>query len=194
MPGISSLINRFNLVKQIPVFSKLNWYDMQKIARKSFLSEYKKGDIICKEGTPSDYFYCLISGRLQAYSRDDDGHKDNVDFIHRGVHFGIISILTGETHSMNFEALNDSVILKIPKDHFQELLKAIPQLGIEFSQILSKRIRRTVRGGKSIFESKIISLYSPVKGTGSSTYAINLAFAIRKGNWKKSHFSQYSFQ
>lgn len=184
MSGLSSLISRLNLLKQIPVFKKLNWFELQKIARKSIISEYKKGDLISKEGSPPDFFYCLISGRLQAYTNAPDGIKENIDFIHRGMHFGIISVLTGEDHSMSFEAINDSVVLKISKDDFQAILKTIPHLGVELSEHLSRRIRRKVKGSKSIFESTVIAIYGPVKGAGSSTYAANLALNLQKETGK----------
>lgn len=188
MSGLSSLINRLNLLKQIPVFEKLNWFELQKIARKSTVAEYKKGDLICVEGSPPDFFYCLISGRLQAYAGVPGGKKENIEFIHRGMHFGIISVLTGENHSMSFEAINDSVVLKIPKDDFHAILRAIPHLGIELSQHLSRRIRRSVKGAKAVFESTVISMYSPVKGSGSSTYAANLALSLQKETGKKVIF------
>ena len=185
MSGLSSLINRLNLVKQIPVFEKLNWFELQKVARKSILVEYKRGALISKEGSPPDFFYCLVSGRIQAYTTTSSGNKENVDFIHRGMHFGIISVLTGENHSMSFEAINDSVILKIPTADFQAILKSIPHLGIELSQHLSRRIRSKVKGSKSIFESTVISVYSPVNKTGSSTYAANLALSLQQETKKK---------
>lgn len=178
MINIPSFIHTINVIKHIPVFSGLGWLDLQRIARKSILSSYTKGEVIRKEGDPPDYFYCLISGRLQAYTLNSSGIKENVDFIHRGVYFGIISLFTGENHSMNFEALNDSVILKIAKEDWHTVLKSIPQLGIEFSHELSKRMRRKVKG-KAAFESKIISVYSSMKGSGSSTYAINLALSLK---------------
>ncbi len=185
---MSSFINRFNLVKQIPAFAKLNWIEIQRIARKSIIAEYDKGDLICKEGSPPDFFYCLISGRLQAYSLNEQREKGNIEFIHRGMYFGILSILTGENHSLNFEAINHSVILKITRDDFQAILKAVPKLGLEFSETLSRRMRSKVQGKKSVFESKIISVYSPVKGTGSSAYAINLALNLQKETGKNVIF------
>ncbi len=178
MINIPSFLHVINVIKHVPVFSKLGWLDLQKIARKATLATYKKGEVVRKEGDPPDYFYCLISGRLQAYTLNASGEKDNVDFIHRGVYFGIISLFTSENHSMNFEAINDSVVLKIGKEDLHEILKSIPQLAIEFSHELSKRMRRKVQG-KAAFESKIISVYSSMQGSGSSTYAVNLATAIK---------------
>lgn len=181
MNNLSSLINRFHLVRQIPIFAGLSWMDLHHIARKAVVVEYKKGDIVCPQGGPPDFFYCLISGRLLAYSSSLHTRKDDIDFIHRGMHFGIVSILTGENHSMNFEALNDSIVLKITKEDFHEILNSIPQLGLRLSQSLSRRVRRKTHDAtRSVFESTVIAVYSPVTGTGSSTYAINLALNIRK--------------
>ena len=76
-----SFIHCYNIVKHIPIFSKLGWFELQKIARKAIVVEYKKGEIIARQGAPSDYFYCLVSGRLQAYSEKPDGRKVSADFL-----------------------------------------------------------------------------------------------------------------
>jgi len=188
MSGVFSFVNRFQIIKQIPIFSDLNWFELQKLARSAIIADYKKGEIIRKEGDPPDYFYCLVSGRLQAYTLTQEKRKENVDFIHRGTYFGIVSLLTGKNHSLNFEAINDSVVLLIPNDDLKSILKTVPKLGVEFSHILSTRIRKKVTGIQSVFESKIISIYSPKKGTGSSTYAINMALSLEKETNKKVIF------
>ena len=189
MNNLSSLINRFHLVRQIPIFAGLSWMELHRIARKAVVAEYKKGDIVCQQGGPPDFFYCLISGRLLAYSSILRAKKEDIDFIHRGMHFGIVSILTGENHSMNFEALNDSIVLKIAKEDFHEILDSIPQLGLRLSQSLSRRIRRKIHDTtRSVFESTVIAVYSPVTGTGSSTYAINLALSVQKETGKNVIF------
>jgi len=185
MPDLSSLFNKYAIVRQITVFSKLNWLELHQVASKSTIIACKKGEVICREGTPPDALYCLVSGRLLAYATTPAGEREDIDFIHRGMHFGIISLLTGEKHSLTFEALNDSVILKISKKDFDAILKVIPRLGVVFSQSLSRRIRSHQSGGKSIFESTIISIYSPAKGTGSSTYAFNLALSLQKETKRK---------
>src|SRR3989344_1720324 len=189
MNNLSSLINRFHLVRQIPIFAGLSWMELHRIARKAVIVEYKKGDIVCQQGGAPDFFYCLISGRLLAYSSSLHAKKEDIDFIHRGMHFGIVSILTGENHSMNFEALNDPIVLKKSKPVFHEILNSVPQLGLRLSQSLSRRIRRKIHDAtRSVFESTVIAVYSPVTGTGSSTYAINLALSVQKETGKNVIF------
>ena len=185
MPGVASFFDRYNLVQHIPIFRKLNWLEQQKIAHRCQIVEYRKGEVICRYGDPADNLYCVISGRIQAYTQDRDGNRTTVEFIHRGMYFGIISLLTGEGHSLCFRAINDSVVLVIEKDDFHAILQSIPQLGILFSRSLSQRLRRRATGVKNIFESNIIAVYAPVKDTGSSTYALNLALGLERETHKK---------
>ncbi len=185
MASLTSIYNRYTLVKQIPIFQKLRWFDLQKIARKAKIVEFKKSEFICRQGNPPDAFYCLISGRVLAYNLNPDQRKANVEFIRRGMYFGVISLLTGENHSMNYEAINDSLVLKIAQEDFQSILTKIPQLGLELSQTLSKRIRSRTIPPKNVYESSIISIYSPVKGTGSSTYVVNLALSLQRETQRK---------
>lgn len=188
MTPANVFFQRLQIVRQIPIFSKLNWFDAQKVARKAEIVEYKKGDLISAEGAPADYFYSVISGRVQAFQTNARGRQINVEFVHRGMHFGIISALTGENHAQSFIALNDSVILRIAKGEFDKILQAVPQLGIELSQNLSRRIHKRQQDGKNVFESSIISVYSPVRDTGGSTYAINLAISLVKETGKRVLF------
>ncbi|MBF0485161.1 MAG: patatin-like phospholipase family protein [Candidatus Omnitrophica bacterium] len=178
MIEMASFLQRCSIVKRIPVFSSLHWFHIQSIARKSELVHYKKGDLVSRRGNQPDFVYFLASGRLESYSLDSDGRKDGVEFIHRGMFFGIISALTGEAHSETFEAINDSVILRIPVPQFKVILKKNPDLGIKFSKILSQRIRSKVTKTDLVRKSSIISIYSPVAGSGGSTYALNLALSL----------------
>ena len=186
---LTKSINRLLIARQIPIFSKLSWLELRAIARKCKLVEYKKGDVIYRNGSPADAFYCLISGRLQGYLSKINGEKINTEIIARGMYFGVDSLLVGENHSYTVEAINDSVILRIEKSDFEGILKAVPHLGIELSHSLSRRIKRGFSGPRiSPDENIIISIYSPVKGSGSSTYAINLALSLEKETAKKVIF------
>jgi len=180
-----SYLNKLSIVKQISIFQQLNFFELNRIARKSNLVDFKKGELICKQGSPADAFYCLISGRVYCYSINVHGQRENVEFIHRGMHFGILSTLTGENHSHNFEAINDSVVLRIDRSEFSEILKATPRLGLAISKNLSHKIRSQVIQDKNKIKSTILSVYSPIKGTGSSTYAANLALSLQKETEKK---------
>ena len=163
----------------------MNWFALNRNSRYVEIVDFNKGDIICQQGAPADAFYALVSGRVYSYSIDHMGHKQEVDFILRGMQFGVISTLTGENHSRTYEAINDSVIIRINKDSFSQLLKSTPQLAVALSQSLSQRIRSHVTHTKNTQESTIIAVYAPVQGSGSSTYATNLALGLKDQTDKK---------
>jgi len=177
--------NKLPVLKQIPIFQGLNWFELNRVSRYVDIVEYNKGDIICQQGAPADAFYALVSGRVYSYSLNHGGHKEDVEFILRGMQFGVISTLTGENHSHTYEAINDSIVVKINKDQFSQLLKTIPKLAVALSQSLSHRIRSQVTHTKSTQESTIIAVYAPVKGSGSSTYATNLALHLKEQTGKR---------
>ncbi len=104
MPNPFSFFESFNLVGQIPIFSKLNWLERKTVASRAAIVEYKKGDLLRRQNDPPDNLYCIISGRIEAYTEDEQGRKTTVEFLHRGMYFGIISLLTGEGHSLSFRA------------------------------------------------------------------------------------------
>ena len=185
MTALPSFFNKLATIKQISIFEGLNWFELNRIVRRVSLIEYNKGDVICQQGGAADGFYAVVSGRVYSYTLNATGEKEEVDFILRGMHFGIVSALTGENHSHTYEAINDSVIIKITKNDFASLLEGTPKLAVALSQSLSRRIRSHVTGNRTTQESTIIGVYAPVKGSGSSTYAANLALALNAQTERK---------
>lgn len=185
MQEVTEFIDKNEIIKQMPLFSEMNWFESWAILPKLTFFEYKKGEVIYNEGDPPDAFYLLVSGRLQLSTRFEKGQEKTIEYLTRGKYFGIISILTGETHSVSVKALNDSLILRIQKEDFNDILKRVPKLAVNMSKSLSHRLRRKRLSSKDIFETKIISVYSAVGVVGRSIYAANLSLSLKKETGKK---------
>jgi NTE family protein len=174
------------ILKEISLFVSLSDKERAFVQNKSGLAEYKKGQLIYKEGSPPSYFYCILKGRVVISTLDPHGKQTILECLHRGKYFGIISVLTGEPHSVTAKALNDCLLLTISKDNFDSLLKKIPRLAIDLSKTLSRRLKRKDIHQKTIFESTIIAVLSSFPQAGKTVYASNLAFAIAKETHKKA--------
>lgn len=166
------------ILSQIPFFTGLTKSEISYIKEISSIVEYKKGQIIYEEGSPASFFYCLIWGRVMIFTRDNQGRERVLEYLHRGKYFGIISLLTGEAHSVNTRALNDCCALVIKKEDFDSILKKIPRLAIDLSQTLSRRLKDKDLHQKTIFESTVISVFSSYSQAGKSVYALNLALGL----------------
>ncbi len=178
--------NNSYILKEIPIVAGLSAEEINFIKKKSSFVEFRKGQVIYKEGSAPSYFYCLIRGRVEISVLDHAGKPRILEYLHRGQYFGIISVLTGETHSVTAKALNDCLLLVIAKKDFDSLLKKAPQLAVDLSRTLSRRLKRKDIHPKTIFESTIIAVLSSYPQAGKTVYASNLAFSLSKEARKKS--------
>ncbi|MBI5144210.1 MAG: patatin-like phospholipase family protein [Candidatus Omnitrophica bacterium] len=184
MNAILRLQEKLSIIERLPLFADLSLKDKRLVAKASALVEYKKDDILYKELDLADALYCVITGRLKAYVRRD-GKAEVLEYLKRGKYVGIISLLTGEPHSVTVQAVNDSIVLKISKDEFGNILKHIPHLAIHFGQTLSRRLKRKDVREKKIFESTIISIMATSERIGTTTYAVNFALSLKLQTRKK---------
>lgn len=171
------------IVNYAPIFADLSASEKNLIIEKSKVVEYKKGDIIYKQSDPAHAFYCVIIGRVKIFNISS-GKKEVLEYLNCGKYFGIISLLTQEPHSVNAEAANDSKILMLSKEDFQAILHKIPNLAIDLSKTLSRRLRKKDTQEKRIFESNIMSVFSAVREVGRTMYAVNLALSLKKETGK----------
>lgn len=153
------------------------------IGRSSAIIEYRKEDFVYREGDRADAFYCVATGRLKV-SITAGAKQEDIEVIGRGKYFGVISILTGEAHSATVQAINDSIILKIPKDDFDKILKRVPRLYAYLGQALSRRLKQKGTHAKTVFESTIISVFGTTDRIGATNYALNLSLSLRRETGK----------
>ncbi|MFH1201401.1 MAG: patatin-like phospholipase family protein [Candidatus Omnitrophota bacterium] len=182
------LFDKRLIIKQIPLFSALKPREINFILDRSEFVEYKKSEIIYKEGDPPDAFYCVVIGRVQLFTRDSLQGETILEYLHRGKYFGIISLLTDEPHSVTVRALNDTILLRIKKDDFDFILHNIPQLAIDLSRMLSRRLKRKDIHQKTIFESTIVSIFSSHGQAEKNAYSINLALSLKEQTHKSVIF------
>ncbi|MCK9604705.1 MAG: patatin-like phospholipase family protein [Candidatus Omnitrophica bacterium] len=168
------------ILDEIPLFASLSDEELNLVREKSTFVEHKKGEVIYKQGSPADAFYCIILGRVVISSRDHSGNDIILEYLHRGKYFGIISLLTAEPHSVTAKAVNDSLILVIKKDDFNFVLNSIPKLAIDLSRTLSRRLKNKDIHQKTIFESTIISAFSSYSQAGKTVYALNLSLGLKR--------------
>ncbi len=178
------LIKKELILQEIPLFGSLSSGERNLIQERVSFKEYKKEEIIYQEGAPADAFYVVVLGRIVIYTQDQGGNETLLEYLHRGKYFGIISLLTGEPHSVTAKAINDCLLLIIRKDDFDFILKKIPQLAIDLSQTLSRRLKRKDIHQKTIFESMAISIFSSYSQAGKTVYALNMALSLARETHK----------
>ncbi len=168
-----------HLLRRIPLFANLSTTELQLIADSTRLVEFKKDEVVYREGDPAGAFYVILSGRLRLFLTAPEGEQ-TLAFLHRGDSFGEISLLTGETHSATVKVQNDTLLLVLTKDKFEVIIDRIPSLVLYLSRVLSRRLRRRDGRPAEFSEATIVAVHSAVRDVGCTMFAVSLAMSLTR--------------
>ena len=105
---------------------------------------YKKvsaGETIFNEGQLCFYYYQLVSGEVRWINLDYAGNECIHSIIEPGESFGELPLFDEESYAATAIANEDSVVIKLHKNSFIELLKEDSALHFAFTRLLTKRLR-----------------------------------------------------
>ncbi len=105
---------------------------------------YKKlvtGEIIFREGTVCSFYYQLVSGSVRWVNINDDGKEFIQTIIEPGECFGELPLFDDEPFAASAVADEDSVIIRMHRSTFHQLLKETPELHFAFTKLLTQRLR-----------------------------------------------------
>lgn len=148
-------------LEEIPIFASLSASELNQVEKRARLAEYKRGDIVYEEGSKSEAFYVVVSGRYRLYNRARGDRPDQtLLFFYRGDHFGETSLLTGNLHSGTVEAKSDGLVLKFDKKDFLKLVNDIPAISLHLNRSLGHRLTMGQGGRGQRREVKITALFT----------------------------------
>jgi NTE family protein len=103
--------------------------------------EVAGGQTLMEQGAPGDSMYLSISGRLRAYVNDEDGVPRMVREMGRGQVIGEMSLYTDEPRSASVVAIRDSVLVRLDKAHFAELLASSSTVSMALTRQIIRRLQ-----------------------------------------------------
>ena len=110
------------------IFRRLGPEDRARVAAVARLREYGRGDVIFREGDPSDAFYTVISGRVKVFKTLPTGKDVILEIFSGGDPLGAIAAYEGRPFPASAAALEDTRCLLLPRAEFFALLEHHPSL------------------------------------------------------------------
>src|SRR5271154_5194587 len=133
---------KLQILESVPLLAACGQEALAGLAEHAEFITLKKDDLAVREGEKGDGLYVVVSGRLQACSQVN-GHAERIYVRYgSGDWFGETPLLSGETHWASVRALNDSVLLKIPRAAFEAMLGRDPRMALAFTQRMGERMRQ----------------------------------------------------
>ena len=104
------------------------------------------GEPIFRQGEPGDALYLIVAGQVAvlANAPADDAEPALLARLAEGQSFGEMALLTGEPRTATVIALTKVELLKIAREHFDELLDCSPRLRQAVEMLNSQRILQNV--------------------------------------------------
>jgi CRP-like cAMP-binding protein len=149
-----SLQQEVDLLRKIPMFSKIEPAKLKLLAFTSERMRYAAGDVLFKQGDPGDAAFVIITGEAEISIETDKGPlvvaqlRDH-DFV------GEIAILCDVPRTATVTAKTSLEALRITKELFFRLVKEFPEIAVEVMRELAHRLENTntrlreVAGGRN---------------------------------------------
>lgn len=137
-----SINQEVELLRNIPLFSKIEPAKLKLLAFTSERLTYQADQVLCRQGDLGDAAYIIIEGEAAVRIGTGSGEIE-VARLGKGDVVGEIAILCDVPRTATVSATERLTALKITKELFFRLINEFPQIAIEIMRELAARLERT---------------------------------------------------
>jgi CRP-like cAMP-binding protein len=123
-----------NVMAISPLFKDFDPSERRGIVEKFRMRQAAPGEKVIVEGKTSDGLYVVLHGSVQVSAKQTE-----VALLKEGEIFGEMSLLTREPASATITSPGNSILLRLPREKFQELVVTHPQILALVSELSEKR-------------------------------------------------------
>lgn len=101
--------------------------------------------IVFQQGDPADDLYIIHSGRVRVFKKDNSGIQIELSRMGPGETFGEMALVTGEPRTATVESLEETVLLAVPREVFERILRDHPGVSLRLLKQVSNWMLRDER-------------------------------------------------
>lgn len=146
-----------DILKQQVLLEGIDEAGLGKIAGMTQKFSVKKGDQLFKEKDNTKGLWLIHSGKIEISRITADGWRQTLVVLPAGHFFGELSILENRKHVASATALEDTELLLIPKEDFDDLVQKDCALALKLVIKLAIAMSKNLRRMNDKFLSALIS-------------------------------------
>jgi len=143
----SSIYERMGMMSKAKWGANLTSEQIEDLAKYLYVAKVAKNSPIFVEGSKEAYMCLVVTGSIKISKEDSKKKEKIIAEVGPGKTFGEMSIIDKWPRSASAIASEETTLLILTKDKFDQLLNENPRLGNRFlmdlSQLLSSRLRLT---------------------------------------------------
>lgn len=133
-----------SLLAQIPLFSNLPDAELDRVLASLEVKELQAGEILFREGDPSEHLYVVVSGVLLVLMGEGNPDELLLNVLREGEYLGEMGlIMPGGHRTASVRAEVPSVLLSLSRSQFADLTTRFPSLSASMVNVLSQRLDAT---------------------------------------------------
>ena len=109
------------------------------------IKKISKNELLFSENQKAAAFFSIISGKVKIYKLSEKGDEHTLEIHESGDMVAEAAIFDLETYPAYCQAMQETELIRIPKEEFIELLKHFPEISLKIMNSYSKRLRRFVK-------------------------------------------------
>jgi CRP/FNR family transcriptional regulator, dissimilatory nitrate respiration regulator len=126
----------------VPLFSEMDISHLREISEISRIEQFRKNQHIFLENDPYAGFYIVLKGSVKIYRISSEAKEYILHLRKPPQLFADVPLFEeGGNYPANAIALEDSVLLFIPKDEFTELIRKNPSIALKMLAGFARRMR-----------------------------------------------------
>jgi CRP-like cAMP-binding protein len=133
-----------NYLGEIPFLANMTFRERQLLGSMLHYVPLKQGNILFSEGSIGRNLYLVYQGTVNAVSMKE-GQEVVLNTIKEGQFFGEIGLMIDMPRTATIVAVDDSLLLELRKEDFQNFLQLAPSCEQNFKAIMKKRIAEHFR-------------------------------------------------
>ena len=133
-------VEKVLILKSAPIFAALDSEELAALAEIAIEQEYQPDEIIFEEKQQAHHLYIIAHGKVEVFHRVDSA-EHSIAVLEREECFGEMALLDDEPRSASVRALERTVVLKIDRESFRELINERPQISFAIFKMLTSRLR-----------------------------------------------------
>lgn len=173
-------LDTLEAIRLVPIFSGLSSESQRELARFCVVKQYRKGQVIFREGTKAEGFFIVLSGLVKIFKNSWEGKEQVLHIFGPYEIFAEAAVFHGLTYPASAEAIENAHLLFVPRNDFIAFIRNNCDTAIEFLAVLSERLRIFTRLIEDLSLKEVPArlasyiLYRQVQEKGSNTVNIDI--------------------
>jgi len=145
-----SILSNVDLIRRVPLFSRLSDVQVQSVADRVVKRHFGRGEIVVEQGRKSNALYILLSGRACVLKSDSRGREVVLAVLQPGDYAGEMSLIDEEPHSATVRTEVQADVLILGRAEFAHCLQQNFHLPYAIMLGLVQRLRSANRQIESL--------------------------------------------